>query len=216
MGRLSEYINSQNNVRSSRRPRAYSNARVESNGGVEVVGFEDVGMTLGTLMTSDPAMAQNLKKAIRQLLKEARKNLSDDVKNYLKSDPRKAARAVKFAVYKRLFGGNLSILQKRAGTAGARYQLIRQRTLQPGQRGGNRIPRSDDARNRLETYYGADRGFILRFISSGTVNRVSRYGARGHINQTNMFGHIAPWHMATAAEKLAEAINEYVKEKING
>ena len=161
-------------------------------------------------------MAKEVKAFIRKALKDARKNLSNDAKNYLKSDPRKAARAVKYSVYKSMFGGNVSILQKRAGTAGARYQLVRQKKLQPGQRGGNRRPRVDDQRNRLETYFGADRGFVLRFINSGTVSRQTRFGNRGAISQRNWFGHTAPWQMESAAEKVAAAINEYVNKEING
>ena len=191
-------------------------ARTESNGDVTVSGFSETDETLGRIMTNDPYMAKEMKSFIRKVLKEARKNLSQDAKNYLKEDPRKAARAVKYSVYKSLFGGNVSILQKRAGTAGARYQLVRQKKLQPGQRGGNRRPRIDDQRNRLETYFGADRGFVLRFINSGTIERQTRFGNRGAISQRNWFGHTAPWQMETAAEKFAAAINEYVKQQTNG
>lgn len=182
-----------------------------SNNDVEVIGFKEVDIRLGELMTQDPYMAKSIKTFIRKALKKARKNLSADAKKYLKTDPRRAARAVKFSVYKAMFGGNLSILQKGRGTAGARYQLIRKKKLQPGQRGGNRIARSDDDRNRLETYYGADRGFVLRFINSGTVQRQTRYGNRGRIPQTDWFGHTAPWHLQDAAAAIANEINNYIK-----
>lgn len=205
MGRLSDYINGSS-----------SSGKTQRSGDVEVSGFVETGETIGRIMTSDPYMAKELKTFIRKALKDARKNLSNDAKNYLKSDPRKAARAVKYSVYKSLFGGNVSILQKRAGTAGARYELVRQKKLQPGQRGGNRRPRVDDQRNRLETYFGADRGFVLRFINSGTVSRQTRFGNRGAISQRDWFGHTAPWQMGTAAERVAAAINEYVKQQTNG
>lgn len=191
-------------------------AKTERNGDVEVSGFAETSLMLGHLLTTDPYMAANLKKVIRKVLKEARKHVSDDIANYLEHDPRKAARAVKYSVYKSIFGGNISILQKKSGTAGQRCQLIRQTTLQPGQRGGNRRPRVDDGRNRLDTYFGADRGFILRFISSGTVERVTRFGSRGNISQRNIFGHIAPWQMQAAAEDVAKNIAEYIKHETNG
>ena len=168
---------------------------------------------LGRLMTEDPYMAANLKKVIRQVLKEARGRLTKDIAGYLENDPRKAARAVKYGVYKSLFGGNLSILTKRK--AGAKYELIRQKTLQPGQRGGNRRPRVPE-RNRLDYYYGSDRSFILRFISSGTTQRQTRYGNRGSIGQRDLFGRTAPWQMETAAEELAANITEYIKQQTNG
>jgi hypothetical protein len=191
-----------------------SSSNTERNGDVVVSGFKENSETLGRLMTKDPYMAQEMKTFIRKALKEARKNLSKDAANYMNSDPRKAARAVKYAVYKSLFGGNLSILAKRR--AGTPSSYVRPHTLSPGQRGGNRIKREDDDRNRLDKYFGADRGFILRFISSGTEERESRYGKRGSIRQTDWFGHTAPWQLESAAEKVAEAINEYVKQQTNG
>lgn len=193
-----------------------SSGSTERNGDVEVSGFIETGEMLGRIMTTNPYMAKDVRAFIKKALKEARKNLTKDARDYMNSDPRKAANAVKYGVYKSLFGGNLSILKKRK--AGAKYQLIRKRKLDenPHQRGGNRRPRIDDDRNRLETYYSSDRNFILRFISSGTVERVSRFGKRGSIRQAAWFGHTAPWHMETAAEKIAEAINEYVKQQTNG
>jgi hypothetical protein len=199
-------------------PRTGSLQKGGDNGGhVEVYGVEVNDIMLGQLMTSNPDMASTIRKIFREVLKEARKNLSNDAKNYLKSDPRKAARAVKFSVYKTVFGGNVSILQKRRGSAGAKYELIRQRKLDenPKQRGGNRRERFEK-RNRLDYYFGADRGFILRFISSGTVRRNSRFGNRGSIRQTNWFGHVAPFQMETAAKEVADAINEYVTQITNG
>ena len=189
-------------------------SRTERNGDVEVSGFADTSESLGRIMTDNPYMATNLKKLIRQVLKEARSRLSSDIASYLKDDPRKAARAVKYGVYKSLFGGNLSILNKRK--AGSKYQLIRQRKLQPGQRGGNRRPRIDDGRNRLDYYFGSDRSFVLRFLSSGTVDRSSRFGDRGSISQRNLFGRTAPWQMQQAAEEVAANISEYIKSTANG
>lgn len=223
MGRLSEYINGyrgRHSVYGMYSPRYNTrtgslNKGGDNGGHVQVFGVDVNDAMLGRLMTSEPMMAGNIRKLIRQVLKEARKKLTQDAKRYMKSDPRKAARAVKFSVYKNLFGGNVSILQKKAGTAGAKYELIRQRTLQPGQRGGNRRTRYE-SRNRLDYYYGADRGYILRFIGSGTVPRTSRFGYRGSIRQSDWFGHTAPWHVEEAANQVAEAINEYVRQQTNG
>ena len=225
MGSLSEYING---YRGRRSVYNYDSPRFNTrtgslnkggdNGGpVQVIGVDAVDGMLGRLMTTDPTLATNLRKVIRQVLKEARKRLSQDAKNYMKEDPRKAHRAVKFMVYKSMFGGNLSILQKKRGTAGARYELQRTRKVDqnPHMRGGNRLP-YDPAHSRLDSYFGADRGYILRFISSGTVPRTSRYGARGSIRQTDWFGRTSTWQMQTAAEEVAAAINEYVKQQANG
>ena len=226
MGRLSEYVNGyrgRHSVYGMNSPRY--NTRTGSlvkggnNGGpVEVYGVEANMEAFGRIMTKDPDMAAIFRKYIRNVLKEARKKLTQDAKNYMKSDPRKAARAVRYSVSKSLFGGNVNILAKKRGTAGAKYELKRQRKIDqnPKMRGGNRRKRIDDGRNRLEYYYGADRGYILRFLGSGTVERKSRFGKRGSIRQTDWFGHTAPWHMDEAASQVAEAINEYVMKQANG
>lgn len=193
-------------------------SRTERNGDVEIIGAQELANAIGSIMTTDPDMAGLVRKLIRKLLREARNRLSKDARSYLDSDPRRAARAVKFAVYKKMFGGNLSILQKRAGSAGSKYDLVRQRKVEqnPTMRGGNRRPRIDDGRNRLDYYYGADRGFVLRFIGSGTIPRMTRFGNRGSIRQTDWFGHTAPWQMDAAATELADAIEQYVTKMTNG
>ena len=182
---------------------------------LELHGIDENMNAFSRMMTDDPELSGYFRKLIRTTLKEARKKLSNDAKRCLSEDPRKAARAVKFSVYKTIFGGNISILQKRF--AGARFDLVRHRLVDenPTMRGGNRWPRYKE-RNRLDYYYGADRGFILRFISSGTVQRQTRYGNRGSIAPSNWFGHTAPWHLDTAATQVADAINEYVKQAGNG
>lgn len=213
MGRLSEYVNG-NRGRST-----YLNTGATSkNGVVEVFGFEDNAKMLGKLLTNDPTFADYFKKYIRIVLREARNKLTKDARDYMESDPRKASLAVRYAIMKEYFGGELDILYKKPGTAGAKYRLIRKRKLDenPHQRGGNRRPRIDDGRNRLDYYYGVDRQYILRFLGSGTVKRQSRFGNRGSIRRTNWFGHTAPWHMNTAVEKVAEALNEYIKQQTNG
>lgn len=226
MGRLSEYINGyrgRHSVYGMTSPRYNTRTGSLNKGGdngapVQVFGVEANLEVFGNIMTNDPQMAGMFRKFIRNVLKEARKKLSQDAKAYMKSDPRRAAQAVRFSVYKSMFGGNVSILQKKRGSAGAKYELRRQRIVEqnPKMRGGNRRPRINDGRNRLDYYYGADRGYILRFLGSGTVIRTSRFGNRGSIRNTNWFGHTAPWHMEDAANQVAEAINEYITQQANG
>lgn len=180
---------------------------------VQISGLVENQARFEHLLTTDPAFNTSVRTAIRKVLKEARGKISEDAKSYIQDDPRKAYRAVKHTVYKQLFGGNVSILAKRK--AGPKYDLIRTKKSRPGQVGGNRRLRVE-SRNRLDQYYGSDRGFILRFLSSGTESRTTRYGNRGAIRSTNMFSHIASWHMEEAAAQVANAINEYVKHIANG
>ena len=68
---------------------------------------------------------------IRKVLLAARRTIAKDAKGVMKSDPRKAYKAVKSAVYRQILGGSVSILNKR-GTKFDSYEPPR--TLQPGQR----------------------------------------------------------------------------------
>jgi hypothetical protein len=176
---------------------------------------EAQSIAFARLMFTDKETRNRIRKIIREELKDTAKRLREDVRYEMKEDPRKAYRGVKSTVYKKILGGNVSILNPRR--AGQRYQLIRDRKLDhnPYQRGGNRRPRYEK-RNRLDYYYGADRGYILRFIGSGTVPRTSRFGNRGSVGRSDWFGHTAPWHMEEAAGQVAEAINEYVRLQTNG
>lgn len=216
MGRLSEYINGFTGTRPSFLEGAKKTGGLKNSTSVEIYGADRIEQMFDHLLTTDPDMARLLRKLIAQAMKEVRSDTSKDIAGDLKNDPRKAYRAVKHSVYKRIFGGNVSILQKRRGRAGATKEYNPTRKLVPGQRGGNRIQRSSDGRNRLDKYFGSDRGFALRFINSGTEPRTSRWGARGAIAQRNMFGRIAPWHMEQALEEISQAITTYISQKVNG
>jgi hypothetical protein len=162
-------------------------------------------------MATDKETRQRIRKIIREELKDAAKRLREDAKYELKEDPRKAFRAVKSTVYRKILGGNVSILNPKK--AGNRYQLIRERKLDinPHQRGGNRRPRSART-EQVDSYFGKDRAFILRFVSSGTAERKTRYGNRGSIAARNWFPNMAPREMELAAGNLAEVIEEELAE----
>ena len=172
---------------------------------------EQQNRAFGRLMATDKETRKRIQKIIREELKDAAKRLREDAKYEMKEDPRKAFRAVKSSVYRRILGGNVSILNPKR--AGARYQLIRERKLDmnPHQRGGNR--RSRSARTeQVDSYFGKDRAWILRIISSGTVTRKTRYGNRGSIVARNWFQNMAPHEMELAAGNLAAVIEEELAE----
>ena len=113
-------------------------------------------------------------------------------------------------VYRQLLGGNINILRKTRATAGA-STYTPTRTLKPGQRGGNRRPRSPRT-EQVDSYFGRDRAWILRIISSGTDTRHTRYGNRGSIAARNWFQNMAPKEMELAAGNLADVIEEELAE----
>ena len=132
-----------------------------------IEGYEEQMKQLKQMMTDDPTFRRRINAVLSQVLKEARKAISEDAKSVVKNDPRHAYKAVRSAVYKRILGGQVNILQKRKSGAPTGY---RKPLKGLPKRGGNRWGRSERTK-QLEGYEGTDRGFILRFINAGTVDR---------------------------------------------
>ena len=167
---------------------------------------------LGRMLTSNNDTYKRIKNIIRKELKKGRNDIAKDVQNNLGSDPRKAYRAVRNSVYKSILGGNINILSPRK--AGARYMLIRQHTLRDGQWGGNRRQRSQRT-EALETYFGKDRGFVLRFNNSGTGQRHISIGPnarlggnRGSIAGRGVFSTSAMYHLQDMSQAISEAFEQ--------
>lgn len=168
---------------------------------------------LAALLVDSPETRKRIRKQIREQMKIVRRNISNDVRQVMEEDPRKAYRAIKSTIYRRILGSNVSILNPRK--SGARYQLIKPRKLDqnPHQRGGNRVKRSERT-NAIDSYFGKDRAFILRFVNSGTQKRMAGVrggkisGDRGSIAPRNWFDHVAVWHMDQAADRLGKLIEE--------
>lgn len=201
MGRLTEYIGGGGTHT------AYIDGGSSGTSGVKVTGADEIIMALNRIITKDATMEREMRKIIRRALQKARNDTSKDVRQAIENDPRKAYKAVLHNVYKKTFGGSVNILSKRKRGAPTNYQ--EPRTLKPGQRGGNRRKASANT-ERMKSYGGADRGFVLRFLNAGTDVRQTRTGNRGSIAPRGIFSRIAPWHMETAAENVAVSIEEFV------
>ena len=175
---------------------------------------------LAVLFVNHPETRKRIRKIVREELKDATKRLREDARYELPNDPRKAYRAVRASIYRKILGGTVSILNPRR--AGQRYQLIKPRKLNqnPFQRGGNRVPRSPRTES-VDTYFGKDRAFILRFLNSGTSQRMAGSrggrlsGNRGSITARNWFQNMAPHEMELAAENLSNVIEEELVEAYN-
>jgi hypothetical protein len=167
---------------------------------------------LAVLFVNHSETRKRIRKIVREELKDATKRLREDAKYEMDEDPRKAFLAVKSSIYRKILGGNVSILNPRK--AGARYQLVRPRKLDqnPRQRGGNRRKRSERT-NAIDSYFGKDRAFILRFVNNGTNDRQTRYGNRGRISVPgNWFPNMAQKELELAAENLANIMEEELAE----
>ena len=184
---------------------------------MEVTGLDELSKKLDRLQAHDSQMEQRITKIIREAIKAARSMVTADAKGATGSDPRHAYKAVRSMVYKRILGGNISILQKRkAGSGKSGYEPPR--TLRPGQRGGNRVPRSARTQQMMD-YEGSDRGFILRFLNSGTGQRTAGtrngrlHGNRGSIAARNWFPSSGQRAMNAAAQYIIDEIDRLIAEE---
>lgn len=208
---------------------------------VQVDGFVEQREELERLMMSNPQMEKKVQGLIRKVLMQVRRAVAAAAQqpNVMKSDPRQAYKAVKTAVYRQILGGNVSILRK--SKRGAQFSAYEPpRTLRPGQRGGNRRPRSQRSWDLIH-YAGPDRGFVLRFLNAGTQGRaikfrydearehvhrgshggnIKKYGTtintgyRGNIKPRNFFGNRSQQEMENAAGNLSRLIDELIKQEL--
>lgn len=173
-----------------------------------VEGLKEQQKQLDDLLMKNPTMEKKIQGIIRKVLNVARKDVGRDAQ--LGNDPRKAYKAVKSAVYRRILGGNISILNRRkASDKTTNYEPPRK--LRQGQRGGNRVKRGGRTQ-QIMSYEGVDRAFILRFVNSGTSGRMAGTrggrlsGNRGKISARDWF----PGASKKAMEKAIETLETEV------
>lgn len=188
---------------------------------IEVITIKQMD-ELDKLLMTNPSMKKLVHRILSKVLQAARTKTSKDSKSVLRNDPRQAYRAVKRTVYRRILGGAISILAKRRAS-NTRVEVKKDRKLRPGQRGGNRMVRGEKTK-RLDSYFGSDRGFILRFVNAGTKQRLAgligkkqktmSFANRGSISARHWFASSSQRNMEAAAQQFCELIDKEI-ENIN-
>lgn len=168
---------------------------------------------LERLLISNPKMEDKVRKILRKVIREVAKQVSLSASAAIPNDPRKAANAVRSTTFKMILGANVNLYNSRKAGKGEPFYPVRR--LRDGQRGGNRIPRSEKT-ERMMGYVGMDRGFILRWLESGTATRSSRYGNRGRIAARNWFGPATDRAMNAAVEQFNTLLEELITKEMNG
>lgn len=115
---------------------------------------------LDKMLFTDKDMARKVHNVIRESIRFARDLMVKYADKALPNDPRQAYRAVRSTVYRQILGGNINIFNSRK--AGTR--------VEPSGNHRTRSQRTID----LQSYWGKDRGFILRFMNDGVRNRVAK------------------------------------------
>ena len=184
---------------------------------MEVTGLDELGKKIDRLQAHDPRMEKRITDIVRKAIKAARAIVSSDAKGAISNDPRHAYKAVKSMVYKKVLGANISILSKRRAS-GTKSEYEPPRTIRTGQRGGNRVPRGATTQRYMD-YEGSDRGFILRFLNSGTSKRMAGtrggalHGNRGSIAARNWFPSSGQRAMNAAAQYITDEIERLIAEE---
>lgn len=189
-----------------------------NNGTVTITGLGEFEKKLVQLKSDSPGFEKRLRDAIRKILGKARSHLQNEAASGLRmqSDPRHAYKAVRYAVYKRIFGGQVNILQPRSAGKGHLYEPPR--TLKPHQRGGNRVLRSRRTTDVM-SYEGKDRAFVLRFLNQGTGDREAGTrggrlsGNRGSIAPRNWFRGSSLREMQSTSAEIQNLIDKIIKEE---
>ena len=219
----------------------YAFKSADLNHSFEVTGLAELSKKLDALLMKDPKMEKKIQHIIGRALRKAEKKMESYVDtSVLKNDPRHAAKAIRYTVYRRILGGNLNILHGKQRGAATGYTPERHPS---SGRGGNRKARSERT-IRMEGYEGADRSFILRFQNSGArvgdgnrslgdfrtdehrgkVKRgsqggnVNKYGktvntgSRGRIAARNWFGNISDRYMQEVAATIEAEVDKAISE----
>lgn len=163
---------------------------------------------LEAALSTSPKAEKALRRIIRKYVLEARAQVVQGIR-FNNGDPRGAARAVRTSVYKKVLGANINIFNSLKAHGTNSYEPPR--TLRPGQRGGNRVKRGPQTNRRMH-YAPLDRGFILRFVNSGTDDRTAGTrggrlsGNRGSIAARNFFRPLGDRALGQMRDNLSQAI----------
>lgn len=182
---------------------------------IKIEGLDDILLRMERLRLDSGMLAKHVKMILRKVIADAKKKVRTDAHTNLPNDPRRAYAAIRYTVW-RILGGNVNILARRRNNGKMYIGNTGRGRLRPGQHGGNRMKRSKDT-ERLYSYYGSDRGFILRFLNSGTSVRTTKTtnANRGSISARNWFGNSAQRAMEQAAGEFSALIDRAIKEVWN-
>lgn len=167
--------------------------------------FNALSKQIDEMLTSHPSREKEIRKAIARALSKMRRNVSNAIHQKLTNDPRQTYKAVKSVNYRRLLGGNVSILDPKKVDQSSTWKPARK--LRKGQWGGNR--REQSARTKqLNSYKGTSRAFIMRFLEFGTPDREGVKPYRASISARNYFSQTAPTEMRKAIAELSAELSK--------
>lgn len=184
---------------------------------LEYDGFKDIDDKLKTMSLSDPKVRKKIQEATWEVLAQVRKAIAANAR--FRDSRHNSIAAIRRSVFRKVIGGSVSILDSK----------------RKANRGSFKATGQNYRTALINSYSGRERGFILRFVNSGTEDRYGgegrnkglsreyiasrrgKPGFRGRIKARNFFSAPAHSSIQKAAEQLADIIeNEVTKQFKNG
>lgn len=160
---------------------------------------------LEAALSSNPKTQKTLQRLIQKVIKEARDKIISNV-HFDNGDPRQAIRSIRRTVYKKILGANINIYNRKRKAGQMNLYEPPRKQRDPHARGGNRMKRSARTQ-RMMSYGPNDRAMVLRWVNSGTGERISYGGNRKSIAPRHWFEPSAQAALTTAADNLANMID---------
>jgi hypothetical protein len=169
------------------------------------------------LKYSNMAKDADIRKAFAKVAKPVKQTVQQAARSSMRTDRRKASKAVRIITLKKGKGVVVGLLNPRkAGNAMA----VPPRPT-GGKSGIRRHRRRSERTNQVDGYRGADRAWLLRIINQGTVNGPRKAGTRGTLKKLANRGDLsakrffdrAEAAMQQASKSLAAELGKIIDKK---
>lgn len=186
---------------------------------LQVDNREFVAM-LERLQYQNLVKSSDIRKVFAKVAKPVKVSVQQGARSAMRSDPRKAWKAVRVITLKGGKGVVVGLLNPRK--AGNAMSVPQKAT---GGKSGIRRHRKRSARtNQVDGYQGADRAWLLRIVNQGTVNGPREAGTRGTLKKTANRGELtakrffdrAEAGMKQASQSLASELGKIIEKRMKG
>lgn len=163
--------------------------------------IEQMRKQLASMSASEINKKATERRIVDTQLKRVQKATQQAAKSRLGADRMQASKGVRMVKYKSILGGNVNILSKPGGVTidSSVYNRV--------------SPRYRSERTKMmQSYYGASRSFVLRWVQAGTKNRTAgtRYSDKG--GRGNRGAILARDFMSTARNEMQSAADMIVRQ----
>lgn len=187
---------------------------------LQVDNREFVAM-LERLQYENLVKSSDIRKVFAKVAKPVKVSVQQGARSAMRSDPRKAWKAVRVITLKGGKGVVVGLLNPRkTGNTGLWIDYV----TKGGKSGITRNRKRSARTNQVDGYKGADRAWILRIVNQGTVNGPRDAGTRGTLKKKANRGEItakpffdrAEAGMKQASQSLAAELGKIIEKRVKG